>query len=77
MAKPLADIDYFTEPCCDYPTEVRLAMDDGNVLTYILLNKTAYQFMKIKQGLDHLQKMTVGYQYMGEHRKSRVHKGKL
>ena len=77
MAKPLADIDYFMEPCCDYPTEVRVAMDDGQVLSYVLMHKTEYQFMKIKQGMDRLQKLTVGYQYQGEHRKSRIHRGKL
>ena len=73
VPKPLADVNYFMEPCCDYPTMVRLTMDDGHVLTYVLLNKTDYQFMKVKQGLDRLTKMTVGYQYRGRHRKSLIH----
>ena len=73
MPKPLADVDFFMEPCCDYPTTVRLAMDDGHVLTYVLLNKTDYQFKKIQDGMNRLQKLTVGYQYRGEHKRSRIH----
>ena len=76
MPKPMAkDVNYFMEPCCDYPTMIRLAMDDGQVLTYVLLNKTDYQFMKVKNSLDRLTKMTVGYQYRGRHKRSLIHNG--
>ena len=74
MPKPLADVNYFMEPCCDYPTMVRLTMDDGHVVTYVLANKTDYQFEKVMKSL---KKMMVGYEYRGVHRKSRIHRGKL
>lgn len=75
MAKPLAKVNYFMEPSCDYPTSIRLAMDDGKVLTYILENKTDYQFKKV---MDSLAKMKTGYQHKEEQeRKYRLHRGKL
>ena len=74
MAKPLLDIHCVTEPYCDYPVAVKILMDDGTVQTYELKNKTDYQFNKV---MNALAKMQTGYQYMGEHRKSRIHKSKL
>ena len=74
MARPLLDLYYETEPCCDYPTVVKVAMDDGSIQTYVLQNKTDYQFRTV---MESLEKLTVGYQYRGKHRKSRVHKCKL
>lgn len=74
MAKPLLDIHCVTEPYCDYPVAVKILMDDGSVQTYELKNKTDYQFSKV---MNALAKMQTGYQYRGEHRKSRIHKGKL
>ncbi len=56
--KPLLDIHCQYDPYCDYPTAVRLTMDDGTVHTYILQNRTEYQFNKVLENLD---RMVVGY----------------
>ncbi len=77
MAKPIADVTYFTEPYCEYPTMVKLMMDDGHVMTYVLQNKTDYQFQKLYEGMKKLGAYSEGYQYRGRHEKSRVHKGHL
>ena len=56
--KPLLDIHCQYDSYCDYPTAVRITMDDGTVHTYILQNKTEYQFNKVMENLD---RMMVGY----------------
>ena len=60
MAKPLLNIHCITEDCCDYPVAVKIAMDDGQILTYVLENKTDYQFQKV---MNCLARMKTGYQY--------------
>lgn len=74
MAKPLLKVHCINEDYCDYPVAVKVAMDDGTVQTYVLEHKTDYQFQKV---MDSLEKVTVGYQYKGKHRKSRIHKCEL
>ena len=74
MAKPLLNIHGIEEPYCDYPVALKVAMDDGSVQTYVLENKTTYQFENV---LKCVARMKTGYQYRGPHRKSRVHRGKL
>lgn len=71
MAKPLLHIHCINEPYCDYPVAVKVAMDDGSVQTYVLENKTDFQFKKVMESLDNI---TVGYQYKPRHgRKNRIH----
>ena len=61
MAKPLLKIHVSeTEEFCDYPTAVKIPMDDGTVQTYVLENKTSYQFNKVMKCLN---RMKVVYQY--------------
>lgn len=76
VAKPLLNIHVAeTEPYCDYPTAVKIPMDDGTIQTYVLLNKTEYQFGKVMKCLN---KMKVGYQYnYPVKRRCRTHKWKL
>jgi hypothetical protein len=71
VAKPLADVTYYTEPCCDYPTMVKLTMDDGQVMTYVLQNKTDYQFQKLYESMKKLDSLVEGYQYRGRHERKR------
>ena len=52
--KPLLDIHCHYDPYCEYPTAVKITMDDGTVKTYILENKTEYQFNKVMENLDRL-----------------------
>ena len=66
MAKPLLNIHGKTEAFCDYPTELKVPMDDGTVQTYVLENKTGYQFDNV---LKCVRKMRTGYQYEGRHMK--------
>lgn len=74
MVKPLLDINCQYEPGCDYPTTLRITMEDGTVQDYTLEHKTDLQFMKVMNSLDKLQKLTVGYRY--KQRKNRIHWGK-
>ena len=60
MAKPLLNIYGKREPFCDYPTVLRIAMDDGTVQKYILENRSEYQFNNV---LKCINRMAVGYQY--------------
>ena len=50
--KPLLNISCCYDDYCDYPTMVRVTMDDGTVHNYILQNKTEYQFNKVLEGLN-------------------------
>jgi hypothetical protein len=72
MAKPLLHIHCINEQYCDYPVAVKIAMDDGSVQTYVLENKTDFQFRKVMESLDNI---TVGYRYEPKHgkRKNRIH----
>ena len=36
MAKPLLNIHSENEPYCDYPTTLKVPMDDGTIQTYLL-----------------------------------------
>ena len=58
VPKPLLDIHCHYDNYCDYPTAVKLTMTDGTVQTYILQNKTEYQFNKVMESLD---KLDIGY----------------
>lgn len=71
MAQPLLDIHCIEESSCDYPTAVRIAMDDGTVQTYTLDNKMDYQFKKVMDCLDKME----GYQYRPK-RRNRIYRGK-
>ena len=72
--RPLLDIHCVTEPYCQYPVAIKIAMEDGSIQTYELKNKMEYKFGQV---MTALAKMETGYQYRGKHEKSRVHKGKL
>ena len=56
--KPLLDIHCHYDSYCDYPTAVKITMDDGTIKEYALVNKTEYQFNKVMENLD---RMMVGY----------------
>lgn len=73
LAKPLLDIHCKREAECDYPTEVWIAMDDGTVQKYTLMNKPNLCFEK---AWDSLQ-ISIGYQcnYRPK-RKDRIHRSK-
>lgn len=58
VAKPLLDIHCEYEPYCEYPSAIRVAMDDGTIQTYALLNKTEYMFGRV---MESLKNMRVGY----------------
>ena len=74
MAKPLLDIHCKTESFCEYPTVLKVAMDDGTIQTYVLENKTGYQFENV---MKCLKRMKVGYQYKEpRQRRNRIHQGK-
>lgn len=60
MANPLLSVHCQHEAFCKYPTALRVAMDDGTVQTYVLQNKTDYQFQKVMESLEDLK---IGYQY--------------
>ena len=61
MAKPLLRMQYITEEGCEYPVAVRVAMDDGHVLTYCLENKLDLKFEKLKKDIQ--KSVEIGYQY--------------
>ena len=67
MAKPLLNIHGRTEPFCDYPTILKVPMDDGTVQTYVLENKTGYQFQNVMKCVK--KYASNGYQYEGRHMK--------
>ena len=74
MAKPLLNIYGKVETLCEYPTVLKVPMDDGTVQTYVLENKTGYQFENV---MKCVRRMRVGYQYRGRHeKKNRIHGGK-
>ena len=55
MAKPLLDILCTKgEPYCPYPIEMKVTMDDGSVQTYVLQNKTEFQFRAVMDSLDRM-----------------------
>lgn len=56
--KPLLDIHCHYDPYCEYPTMVRITMDNGTVKNYILENKTEYQFNKL---MENLERVVTGY----------------
>lgn len=76
MAKPLLNIHIAeSEPFCEYPTAIKIAMDDGSVQTYVLERKTEYQFSQVMKCLNRIK---VGYQYgYPQKRRCRTHKCKL
>ena len=75
MAKPLLDIHCKNEAFCEYPTVLKVAMDDGTIQTYVLEKRTEYQFANI---MKNLKNMKVGYQYNEPRkRRSRLHRSQL
>lgn len=73
MAKPLLNIHGETESFCEYPTVLKVPMDDGTIQTYVLENKTGYQFENV---MKCLKRMKVGYQYgYPQKRRNRTHRG--
>ena len=75
MAKPLLNIHGETEDFCDYPTVLKIPMDDGTIQTYALENKSKYQFENV---MKCVRRSKIGYQYGGSFgkRKNRNHGGK-
>lgn len=65
MAKPLLNIHGRTESSCEYPTVLKVPMDDGTVQTYVLENKVEYQFDKVLKCISRFA--SNGYQYKGKH----------
>lgn len=77
MAKPLLDVVCITEESCEYPTALRVNMDDGTVQTYVLQYDTHPNF---KEAIDALNRMfesveIVGYRYKEpKKRRNRSHR---
>ena len=72
MAKPLLNIHGKVETLCEYPTELKIPMDDGTIQTYVLANKTDIQF----ENMMHLIRRSInGSKYGGSFgkRNSRIH----
>ena len=75
MAKPLLKIHGETEPYCDYPTVLKVPMDDGTIQTYVLENKTTYQFGNVMKCLNRIK---TGYECgYPVKRRNRLHRWKL
>ena len=75
MPKPLLNIHSKYEPFCEYPTVLRVAMDDGTIQTYVLESKTTYQFDNV---MKCMKRMKLGYQCgYPVKRINRIHRGKL
>lgn len=66
MALPLLDIKPHYDRYCAYPTSLKVAMDDKTVQTYVLQNKTDYQFDKV---MECLERMDIGYPKQTEPKK--------
>ena len=74
MAKPLLNIHGEREDFCEYPTVLKVPMDDGTVQIYVLENKTEYQFDNV---MKCLKRMKIGYQCgYPQKRRNRIHLGK-
>lgn len=72
--KPLLHLHGEYEDFCEYPTVLKVPMDDGTVQTYELENKTEYQFDNV---MKCLKRMKVGYQCgYPQKRRNRIHLGK-
>lgn len=72
--KPLLHLHGEYEDGCQYPTVLKVPMDDGTVQTYELENKTEYQFDNV---MKCLKRMKVGYQCgYPQKRRNRIHLGK-
>ena len=75
MARPLLKIHCITEDGCDYPVAVKIARDDGKVMTYCLENKMDLKFEKLKKDIE--RSVEIGYQYKPPKRRSRIHRSQL
>ena len=76
MAKPLLDLVCITEPSCEYPTALKVNMDDGTVQTYVL---QCDQRPNFKEAMDALDRMfdcieITGYKYDPQKRRNRRHR---
>ena len=75
MAKPLLNLHGQHEPYCEYPTMLKVAMDDGTVQTYVLENKTQYQFDNVMKCVNRIK---IGYECGYPARKrNRLHRSQL
>ena len=68
--EPLLRVHCIWDEYCDYPVAVEMPMKDGTVRRFNLDCKEDLQFEKV---MNSLEKLTIGYQYKGKHRKSRIH----
>ena len=74
MVRPLLkDIHCIEEPNCEYPVAVRLAMEDGSVMTYTLENAVSPKVLKAQNLIEESIHISIGYQY-GKKRRNRSHR---
>lgn len=74
VAKPLLDVHCITDPECEYPSAVKIAMDDGTVQTYFLDCPINPNVRKAQTRFDESIQISIGYQYKPRRRKNRIHR---
>ena len=57
MANPLLDVNCIRKPGCEYPMQIRVAMDDGSVQTYNLEVKQPIENPSFREAMDALDRM--------------------
>ena len=74
LAKPLLDVHCITDPECEYPSAVKIAMDDGTVQTYFLDCPINPNVRKAQTRFDESIQISIGYQYKPKKRRNRIHR---
>ena len=75
MAKPLLDIHGVRRPGCEYPVVLKVAMDDGTVQEYALVNDVSPCFKRSQDILTESISISIGYQFKPKKRRNRTHRG--
>lgn len=57
MAKPLLDIHCIRKPHCQYPMQLKVAMDDGTIQTYNLQTEQPIEHPNFREAMDALDRM--------------------
>lgn len=65
MAKPLLNVHYVRKPGCEYPMQLKVAMDDGTIQTYNLVTEKPTpdpNFLEAMAALDRMfECLDIGY----------------
>lgn len=57
MANPLLDVHCIRKPLCEYPMQLKVAMDDGTVQTYNLQVEQPIEHPNFREAMDALDRM--------------------